>query len=64
LLVSETLPVTSPPLLGSKIALNEVVAPGLRVTGNCSPPMLKPDPVTLALLIVTLAVPVLVRFTA
>ena len=63
-LVTEMLPDVLPTVLGSKTALKDVLEPGSRVMGNCRPLTLKADPVTLALVIVTAAVPVSVNTTA
>jgi len=57
LLVIETLPLALPVVVGVNLAVNEVFAPALIVTGTVIPLMLKPVPDALAAEIVTLAVP-------
>jgi len=57
LLAIETLPVKLLAEAGAKLAVKEVVCPGLRVAGTDKPAMLKPAPEALAPEIVTLAVP-------
>jgi len=60
LLVMETLPLALPVVVGANVAVNVVFEPSLTVTGSVSPEMLKPVPLVLAAVIVTLAVPELV----
>lgn len=57
LLVMETLPLALPAEVGANCAVNEVFAPALIVAGKVSPLIVKPVPVALAAVIVTLAVP-------
>jgi hypothetical protein len=57
LLVIETLPVKLLAEAGAKLAVKEVVCPGLRVAGTDKPVMLKPVPEALAAEIVTLELP-------
>jgi hypothetical protein len=57
LLSSEMEPVTFPAELGANTTLKVVFCPGAMLIGTVSPEVLKPAPVTLALEIVTLAVP-------
>jgi hypothetical protein len=57
LLVIEMLPLGLPAEVGVNVAVNDVFAPALIVTGTVKPLMLKPVPVALAAVIVTLAVP-------
>jgi len=57
LLVSETEPVTVPAELGANTTLNVVFWPGAMLIGSVRPEILNPAPPTLALEIVTLAVP-------
>ncbi len=57
----ETLPVKLLAEAGAKLAVKEVVCPGLRVAGTDKPVMLKPVPEVLAAEIVTLAVPELLN---
>lgn len=57
LLSSEMEPVTFPTELGANTTLKVVFCPGAMLIGTVSPEVLKPAPVTLALEIVTLAVP-------
>ncbi len=57
----ETLPVKLLAEAGAKLAVKEVVCPGLRVAGTDKPAMLKPVPEVLAAEIVTLAVPELLN---
>jgi len=59
--VIETLPVKLLAEAGAKLAVKEVVCPGLRVAGTDKPVMLKPVPEVLAAEIVTLAVPELLN---
>ena len=63
LLVIEMLPVALPMTVGEKTALKLVLWPPERVSGNVRPLILKPVPVTVAWVMVTLPVPVLVRLT-
>ncbi len=53
----ETLPVKLLAEAGAKLAVKEVVCPGLRVAGTVNPAMLKPVPEALAAEIAMLAVP-------
>src|SRR5712692_6052894 len=57
LLVMETLPLALPVAAGEYVAVNEVLCPGLRVSGAVMPLMVNPVPDTLAAEMVTLAVP-------
>ncbi len=57
----ETLPVKLLAEAGAKLAVKEVVCPGLRVAGTDKPVMLKPVPEVLAAEMVTLAVPELLN---
>jgi hypothetical protein len=59
--VSETDPLTSPPEVGEKTTLNEVLLPAATDAGSERPLMLKPAPVTLAAETVSVAVPLFVR---
>jgi hypothetical protein len=61
LLAIETLPVKLLAEAGAKLAVKEVVCPGLRVAGTDKPAMLKPVPEALAAEIVTLAAPELLN---
>src|SRR6516165_778832 len=63
LLLSETLPLNVPVAVGAKVTLKEVLWPALSVWGRLRSPSLKPVPATLALEMVTAAVPVLVTIT-
>jgi len=63
LLTIEMLPVALPVTVGEKTALKLVLWPPERVSGNVRPLVLKPVPVTVAWVMVTLPVPVLVRLT-
>ena len=56
-----TLPLTAPPEVGENFTVNEVLWPGVKVTGRVSPLMLKPVPLAAAAEIVTLVPPLLVR---
>jgi len=58
LLLMETLPLALPAAAGENVAVNEVLCPGLRVSGAVMPLMVNPVPEALAAEIVTLAVPV------
>jgi len=57
----EMLPLALPEVVGANLAVNDVFAPALIVTGTVRPLMLKPVPDALAAVIVTLAVPEFVR---
>jgi len=57
LLARVILPLTAPAALGSYLTLRVAVLPAVRVTGKVTPEMLNPVPVTVALLIVSVAVP-------
>ncbi len=57
----ETLPVKLLAEAGAKLAVKEVVCPGLRVAGTDKPVMLKPVPEVLAAEIAMLAVPELLN---
>lgn len=57
LLTSETDPLTAPALVGANATLNVVLAPAAIVLGNERPLELNPVPLTLAAVIVTLALP-------
>jgi hypothetical protein len=57
LLAMETLPLALPEVVGANSAVNDVFAPALIVRGTVKPLMLNPEPVALAAVIVTLAVP-------
>ena len=61
LLVIEALPVKLLAEAGAKLAVKEVVCPGLSVAGTDKPAMLKPAPEALAAEIVMLAVPELLN---
>jgi len=63
LLVIEIEPLKLPAAAGSKLTVNEVLWPALRVTGKERAEMLNPVPLTLALLMVNAAEPELVRET-
>src|SRR5712692_2720373 len=63
LLLIETLPLALPTVVGEYVALNEVLCPGLRVSGTVMPLMGNPVPEALAAEIVTLAVPEFVNVT-
>jgi hypothetical protein len=63
LLVIVILPVAAPAAVGVNVALNDVLCPAARVKGNESPLRLKPAPAILACVIVTSAVPLLLRET-
>jgi hypothetical protein len=62
--VSETDPLTSPPEVGEKTTLNEVLLPAATDAGSERPLMLKPAPVMLAAETVRVAVPLFVRVIA
>ena len=59
----ETLPLTLPVVVGVNVAVNEVFPPALIVAGRVSPLTVKPVPVAVAAVIVTLAVPEFVSVT-
>jgi hypothetical protein len=59
LLVTETGPVADPLVVGLKVTLNMLLWPAARFSGNESPLMLNPAPLTVAWLIVRPPVPVL-----
>lgn len=61
LLVIETLPLGLPAVVGANCAVNEVFAPALIVAGSARPLIVNPVPEALAAVIVTLAVPELVK---
>src|SRR5713226_7428130 len=61
LLVMETLPLALPVAAGEYVAVNEVLCPGLRVSGAVMPLMVNPVPEALAAEIVKLAVPELLN---
>jgi len=61
LLASETPPDTLPVAVGAHCALKVLDCPGGRVSGNVSPLMLKPAPVTVPCAMVKLALPELVK---
>src|SRR5713226_3734127 len=61
LLLMETLPLALPAAAGENVAVNEVLCPGLRVSGAVMPLMVNPVPEALAAEIVTLAVPELLN---
>jgi len=63
LLVIETLPLVLPAVVGVNVAVNEVFALALIVTGTVSPLMLNPVPLAVAAVMVTLAVPEFVSVT-
>jgi hypothetical protein len=63
LLVIEMLPLTLPAAVGAKPAVNATLAPAATVCAE-SPVWLKPAPVTLACVIVRLAVPVFFKVIA
>lgn len=56
-LASERVPVEDPALVGSNCTLNVLVWPAFSVSGRLNPEALKPAPVTLAAVTVTLPVP-------
>jgi hypothetical protein len=58
LAVIETLPVTVPVLVGAKVTVNVVLDRAERVLGTESPLMRNPVPVTVACVILIVAVPV------
>src|SRR5262249_10328537 len=60
LLVTVTVPLRLPAVVGEKIALNVVLAPIATVTGVVRPPTLKPAPLAESCEIVSAALPVLV----
>ena len=53
-----TLPLALPAEVGAKVTLNEVLWPGVNVTGVLMPEMLKPVPATVTCEIVALSPPV------
>jgi hypothetical protein len=63
LLVIETLPLALMAVVGVNLAVKEVLAPALIVSGTVSPLIVKPVPDALAAVIVTLAVPEFVSVT-
>jgi hypothetical protein len=58
--LKEAAPGVLPAELGAKLAVNVALAPGFKVTGSATPPILKPAPEALAWEIVTELVPELV----
>jgi hypothetical protein len=56
--VTVTLPLALPAVCGAKVTLNEVLCPGVRVTGVVIPEMLKPVPEAFTCEMVTLSPPV------
>ena len=62
-LTKEILPVTAPSAAGLKVTFAVVDTPGERLTGKESPLRLKPAPVTLALEMVSVDSPELLRVT-
>jgi hypothetical protein len=58
LLVKVSEPVSAPAVVGSNRTVSVAVEFGLRVSGNVAPETVKPDPATVAALMVTAAVPV------
>ena len=62
-LMSETLPVALPAAVGAKVAVKDVLCPVVRVRGSVRPLIENPLPVTLAWVIVRLAVPELLKLT-
>jgi len=63
LLVIEMLPVALPVVVGAKVALKLALCPPDKVSGSVSPVVPNPVPVTVAWVMVTLPVPVLLRVT-
>ena len=61
--LTATLPLALPALLGAKIMLTVALCPTPKVNGRVNPLMLKPTPVTVACATVILDPPVLVRVT-
>lgn len=60
LLTIARLPLTLPPVVGANTTLKLLLCPAVRVTGKVSPFTLKPEPVAVAAVMVTLDPPVLV----
>lgn len=58
LLASEIVPVAAPAPVGANTTLNVALCPTAMLSGSVNPDVLKPAPLTLALLIVAVAVPV------
>lgn len=63
LLVTVSVPVALPDVAGVNVVLQEAVCPAAKVTGRLRPLMLKPAPLVVAAVSVTLAVPVFVIVT-
>jgi hypothetical protein len=63
LLVTDSVPVTLPAVVGAKVTLKVAFCPEARVVGKAGPLKLNPDPVVLACETVTLPPPVFVTST-
>jgi hypothetical protein len=62
-LVTETLPLTDPVVVGAKVTVKVVLCPAVKLNGVVSPLVVKPTPVTISCEILTLELPGLVRVT-
>jgi hypothetical protein len=63
LLVSVTLPLTAPAVVGANVAENEADCPGASVSGSCNPVAVKPVPLVVIPEIVRFALPLLFKLT-
>jgi hypothetical protein len=63
LLARVTLPASDPAAVGENVTLKLLLWPGGRLSGRASPETLKPVPFTLACVMLSVAVPVLVTVT-
>lgn len=61
--VKDTLPAAAPAAVGTNCAVNVIACPAETVVGKVSPEIPKAVPVTVAILMTTLALPVLVNLT-